>query len=171
MTGPVLDFTVPAQRRPERRRPAPRYGTSYAGPGIAPDPVTPLVMPAEVGAAIRALVLPARYLANSSPIERCSCQYGLCGGCERGRCDRCLTIQLGGSKVHPETHIVTRRWFVAGAPGVASSEVWRVGTPCRYRCPCQCSKTPPAPRVEHADVVQLGLFDLADHDEDWADEW
>lgn len=158
----LLDFDVTIPER-KRRRPGPdrRYGTSYVGPGVDSLPPTPPIMDAAAGDWVLRVVLPKAYVRNT--INRiCACQYGICGACSGGRCDRCLSKQLGRLKRSPAAHITDRRGFVANARGV-SAAVWLKNTPCRYLCPCRCPKTAPAPKpaVRLAErPEQLDLMDL-----------
>jgi hypothetical protein len=79
-------------------------------------------------------VLPPAYLANTAPVNVCRCQWGPSGTCRSGRHDRCQ--RTVGWERHgspgPETHIVSRRGWVALTP------VWRAGRACRWLCPCWC---------------------------------
>jgi hypothetical protein len=118
-------------------------------PVLTPTPPT-VIDPAHA-AWIREHVLPKRYRDDRyyrMTVELCACQWGICGACDRGRHDHCLSAQhaASGRRIEsPEAYIVDRRGFVASGVGV-----WRAtGTPCRYRCPCptcaQLAAMPPAP--------------------------
>ncbi len=110
------------------------------------------VIPADVGAWIHDVVLPAGYRASEGPLlTMCSCQFGPSGTCLHDKHEKCVRTQ--GWHRHgepdPETHISVREggaWVVAAA----WAAVWRVGTPCRWLCPCECHTTvqaliPPVP--------------------------
>ena len=163
----ALDIEEPVrvahQHRPRRRKwPVPG---PYDGPGVDPIPPTPFVMDEAAGAWVREHVLRG-YLpgATEGYWRACSCQYGICGACARGRCDQCLTPRLAGREPGPETHITDRRGMVAYGVG---SAVWLKHTTCRYvcpcRCPCRCPKVAPtapvapapAPRPEQLDLLAL----------------
>lgn len=108
-------------------------------------------------------------------LRLCPCSYGLSGHCEMGNHEKCTHHgRLSGwPKPSPETHIIDRR-------GGARTAVWRVGTPCMWRCPCEvCAAAPALPGLEVAGArtrkhglevpgrrpaaadEQLSLFDLA----------
>lgn len=82
-------------------------------------------------------VLPRGYLANTTPVGICPCQYGPSGHCAAGNCTKCPRTWEWERHGHPEpeTHLVSNRHWAALAP------VWRVGTPCRWLCPCVCHTT------------------------------
>lgn len=81
-------------------------------------------------------VLPVRYVASVGPLNVCPCQYGPSGHCRNGRHEKCQ--RTWGWERHgqpePETYVVGRDWS-------ALTPVWRVGTACRWLCPCVCHTT------------------------------
>jgi len=143
---------VAASTLPSRARP-----TTCLGPGVDPIPSTPDVMDPTAGAWVREHALTAYHRREGSLLRLCSCQYGICGACERGRCDQCLQVQLLGRPDSPGTYLTDRRGLVRGL-------VWPAGRPCRYACPCRCPKTASAPLVVAPVPEQLDLFDLLSED-------
>jgi len=63
-------------------------------------------------------------------IEHCPCQWGPCGHCDSGRHEQCTARRMPPS-VRPETYLVRRN-------GSVVAEVWRLGKPCVWLCPCGC---------------------------------
>jgi hypothetical protein len=102
-------------------------------------------MPAAAAAWIRDVVLPAAYRRNTGDPTPCACQWGPCGHCRASRHTQCAVIAWAGEPpAHGDTHITDSRGMVVGRYGVGSTEVWRVGKPCRWICPCPCRTTMPA---------------------------
>lgn len=105
----------------------------------------------------------------------CPCQWGPSGHCDKGG-NHAKCVHHGRLEGWPRRHSETR---VIGRDGSALVDVWRVGTPCMWRCPCPvCAAAPTLPGLETAfhrhkagaEVPgrrptpldeQLSLFDLA----------
>lgn len=114
-------------------------------PGRRP-PATPApVVPADVAAAIRDQVLPAALIDNSSPLERCDCQYGPCGHCAAGRHRRCAHRHHQPNPPVPHTYLTTAAGMVVNGH---DGQVWTVGRPCRWVCPCPTCRNPRPPAAE-----------------------
>lgn len=107
-------------------------------------------------------VLPRHYVKSCGGLDLircCECQYGPCGWCQQlGKHERCTTRFgfPGQGPASPLTHLVLRSGSTRGTLGV-----WPVGTPCRWRCPCDCPPPVPVKLEARPDVpTQLSLFDL-----------
>jgi hypothetical protein len=97
----------------------------------------------------------------SAILRRCRCQSGVCGYCFHFDHDNCVSRTIPPNP----------GWETSLSPpsgGLWSAvPVWLSGTPCAFRCPCECrsapSVAPPAVLVAPAEPVsaQLDLFDLA----------
>jgi hypothetical protein len=100
------------------------------------------LLTAEAADWIRTVVLRDQ---DDALIRLCRCQYGACGACVADRHDLCADPRIVG----PDTHLFGR---------VEAVRVWRSGTPCTWRCACECRKPK---TVEPEPLGQLELFALA----------
>lgn len=102
-------------------------------------------IPDQVAAAIRDLVLPRTLVANHGPLDRCPCQYGPCQSCTAGRHGRCTHRRHEPCPPAPHTWITTAGGMV---PNGTVCQVWTVGRPCHWVCPCPTCQRPRPPLAE-----------------------
>lgn len=89
----------------------------------------------QAAAWIRANVL-NRHRHLAALVDACACQWGICGHCGAGRHKDCTAAN------HPprqavETYLTARH----GGLQMALAQVRKIGTQCRWICPCACPKT------------------------------